>query len=233
MRPATRERSSWRATDELILKARQLRWLHLCVVNLRILIGFAFLPASLKKLLGQPFTDPEKTGVFHEFLHAFHEVGGFYHFVGAVQLLAAVLLMTQRFAAVGAALALPMLGAISALCWSSAGLPTTTVVTLMTIGTVGLLLWDVQRWRAIFASDEEGLRIDILPAAPVIDRRLWQRCGIAILLVYLGTALAQGGIYRPRGIELDNPAFYLLPLITLLPIVTWRVDRARFLARKA
>lgn len=218
----------WARVDQLVRKAREQRWLNLAVVNLRILIGFAFLPASLKKLLGQPFTDPDKVGLFHEFLHAFHDIGGFYHFVGGLQLLAAVLLITQRFAALGAVLALPMLVAIGALCWSSAGIPTTTVVTLMTLGTVGLLFWDFHRWRAMFLADGAGMELSVPEGASVIDRRLWQHCGTAILLVYLAASLLHGGIYRPRGVELDNPAFYLLPFIALFPFVTWRIDRARY-----
>lgn len=218
-------------TMEFVRKARGMRWLQLCVVNLRILIGFAFLPASLKKMLSQPFTDPEKVGVFHEFLHGFYNVHGFYEFVGAMQFIAAVLLMTQRFALLGALVALPMLTAITALCWSSAGLPTTVVVTLMTLGTIGLLLWDVQRWRAIFARDHSSFALQVDSGPVQIDPALWERCGSGILFLYLGAALLQGGIYRPRGVELDNPAFYILPLITLFPLVTWILDRSRFQAR--
>ena len=77
-----------------------------------MLIGFAFIPAGLKKLLGQPFTDPTNTGVFHDFLHAFHSTGLFYQFVGALQLTAAVLLITQRHATLGAVLIAPILVAI-------------------------------------------------------------------------------------------------------------------------
>ncbi len=212
----------------LIADLRQKRWAQLFVVNLRIFIGLAFLPASLKKILGQPFTDPEKTGVFHEFLHAFHSVDGFYQFVGVMQLVVAVLLMTQRFATLGAALALPLLVAIGALCWSSAGIPTVTVVTLMTFGVIGLLLWEADRWRGIFASEESSLEIKILAIPALVDRKLWSRCGAAIILVYVAVSLSQGGVYRPRGVELHNPAFYLLPLIVLFPIVTWLIDRSRF-----
>src|SRR5689334_12862731 len=72
--------------EAMVAWLRQRRWAHLAVVNLRILIGFAFLPAGLKKILGEPFTDPGNRGPFHEFLHAFHATGHFYTFVGVVQL---------------------------------------------------------------------------------------------------------------------------------------------------
>lgn len=217
--------------DSWLLRLRGYRWLNLVVANLRILIGFAFLPAGLKKVLGQPFTDPNTVGIFHEFLHVFYATGGFYRFVGFVQLLAAVLLMTQRFATAGAFLIAPVLGAITVLCWSTTRLPTIVVTTLMSIGVTGLLLWDFHSWKALFRRQDLGCQVSIPPLAPVIDRRLWQGCGGTILLAYLFACLVQGEIYRPRGLELATPAFYVLPAIALLPILTWWIDRYRLRRR--
>lgn len=199
---------------DLLARLRAKRWANLFVINLRFLIGFAFLPAALKKLLDQPFTDPANTGRFHDFLHAFHATGWFYQFVGAVQLTAAILLCTQRFALVGAFVALPVLTAITAFCWSTGVVPTATVATLMLLGTIGLVVWDVERWRGVFARQE-----------PVIELARWQWCGTAIIVLYVGLCLVHGGIYRPRGMELDNPAFYVLPTIAMLPVLTYVLDR--------
>lgn len=211
----------------LLARARRTRWVNVAVVNLRFLIAFAFVPAAMKKLLGQPFTDPTNHGVFHDFLHAFRATGWFYPFVGAMQLLAAVLLFTQRFATLGAALALPILSAIMVFCWSTGVVPTATVATLMWLGTVGLLVWDLERWRALFVPSHRTVELRIEPARAPIDMKLWTTCGIAILVVYLGSALAYGGVYRPRGLELDEPAFYVMPAILLLPLVTLVIDQRR------
>ncbi len=203
-----------------LARLRRARWANLGVVNLRILIGFAFLPAALKKLLDQPFTDPGATGPFHDFLHAFHATGWFYQFVGALQLAAAALLCTQRFALAGALVALPILTAITAFCWSTQVIPTAIVATLMWLGTAGLVIWDLERWRAILAAREAP--------PPVIELRRWQWCGVAIFVLYVGTCIAHGGIYRPRRISLDDPAFFVLPAIALLPVITLALDlRAR------
>lgn len=208
-----------------LLSLRDTRWANLCVVNLRIFIGFAVLPAGIKKILGQPFTDPDKTGVFHEFLHAFLAAGPLYHTVGAVQLLAALLLMTQRYATLGAVLLLPILVAINALCWSSSGIPTIVVVNLMTLGTIGLLLWDYPKWAILVRDDRDETSLQV-PARPgCIEHHLWQTCGLAIFLVYIVVTAVEGGVYRPRGVELSNPSFYLLPLIALFPLVTYGLDR--------
>lgn len=211
----------------LLARARRTRWVNVAVVNLRFLIGFAFVPAALKKLLSQPFTDPMNSGRFHDFLDAFHATGWFYNFVGAMQLTASVLLCTQRFATIGALVALPILTAITAFCWSTGVYPTASIVTLMWLGTIGLVVWDLDKLRGVAARDDEVRDLRIVPIDAQIDLRLWARCGVAIIVLYLGTALLRGGVYRPRGIELDEPAFYVLPAVLLLPIITFVIDQRR------
>lgn len=218
---------------KLVRRARQIRWVNVAVVNLRFLIAFAFVPAALKKLLDQPFTDPANHGRFHDFLHTFHATGWFYSFVGVLQLVAAALLFTQRFATLGALIALPILTAITAFCWSTQVYPTASIATLMWLGTLGLVLWDFDKWRGIFARDDRALEVPLAPIAARIDHALWARCGLAILVVYLGSALLHGGVYRPRGIELGNPAFYVLPVVMLLPIITFIIDQRRGLAPRS
>ena len=200
------------------------RWANLFVINVRILIGFAFLPAALKKVLDQPFTDPANVGRFHDFLDAFRATGWFYQFVGVTQLVAALLLFSQRFALLGAMIALPVLTAITAFCWSTQVYPTATVATLMWLGTIGLLVWDVERWRGLIG----GAAMESAPVA----LRAWQLCGLAIFVLYVGVCVLHGGIYRPRGVQLDEPAFYVLPAIALAPVVTWLFETFRNRTRK-
>lgn len=213
--------------DAWIVRLRAARWANVAVVNLRFLIGFAFVPAALKKVLGQPFTDPTKHGPFHDFLHGFHATGGFYTFVGVMQMIAAVLLCTQRYATVGALIALPILTAITVFCWSTGVVFTSVIATLMLAGIAGLLLWDRQKWRLVFARDDRETSSRVEPVTPRIDMRLWETCGAAIIALYFGSALVRGGVYRPRGMEWGEPAFYVMPAVMLLPIVTWIIDQRR------
>ncbi|MEM7479995.1 MAG: hypothetical protein AAF481_02380 [Acidobacteriota bacterium] len=210
------------------------RWSQLAVVNLRILLGFAFLPAGLKKVLGQPFTDPGNSGSFHEFLHAFYATGVFYPFVGAVQLAIAFLLMTQTYATLGAVMALPVITSIAVFCWSTGVVPTAVVVTFMLAGNLVLLLWDADRWIGILRPNRlERTASATLsrPGAPVpsalIDLALWRLCGFAILAFYGLTCLLHGGVYRPRGLDFRSPEFYALPIIALFPVVTLILERRR------
>jgi len=212
--------------DDLVLRARRKRWAAVIIANLRIFVGFAFVPAGLKKVLGQPFTDPDLHGPFHDFLHAFHATGWFYRFVGAVQLLAAVLLMTGRFATFGALLATPILTTILALCWSTKVYPTASVVSLMWLAVLALLLWDWFRWRGIFGRTTSLVAIP----EPRVHGRLWEACGAAVLCLYLAVCAATGGVYRPRGAAWSSPAFYVFPAMLLIVVATGLVDRS--LARK-
>lgn len=203
---------------------------QLAVANLRIVVGFAFVPAGLKKLLGQPFTDPGNAGVFHDFLDAFLATGGLYRFVGAMQLAVAVLLMTQRFAALGAALALPIAAAITAFTWSTARAPTVIVTTLLTLALAGLLTWDLRRWVAMLT--ERALPPPPPPTSPApIERRLWAWCGLAVIATYGGLCLALGEVYRPRKPQPDSPAYFVMPALPLLPLATGLIERRRRRAR--
>lgn len=215
--------------EERIARAHERRGLAISIVVLRILIGFAFIPAGLKKLLGQPFTDPANTGLFHDFLHAFHATGPFYQFVGAVQLMAAILLITQRYAMLGAMIAAPLLAAILVFCWSTGVVPTAIVVTLMSAGLLALLLWDIQRWKTLL-----GMTAPVPPAAqPAVNMRLWSGCGWLILLLYFGNTAITGQVYRPMGAEWSNPSFVVLLIIAILPVVTFALDSSRSIGVKS
>ena len=221
---------------DLIDSLRTRRWSHLIIANLRIMLGFAFVPSGLKKVLHQPFTDPQNTGAFHDFLHMFYATGVFYQFVGGVQLLIAALLMTQIFATLGALMALPVITCITVFCWSTGVIPTAIVATMMLSGTLVLVLWDVDRWLAILRpavpspavlSPRPDAPAPDTTTTPPIELSLWRTCGTGILVFYGLTCIVYGGIYRPRGLELSHPAFYMFPLIALFPIVTLLVEQRR------
>lgn len=197
---------------------------------LRLALGFAFVPAGLKKVLGQPFTDADRHGVFHDFLHAFYDTGGFYRFVGAMQLLVAGLLMSQRHTALGVALGAPILTAILVFCWSTEVYPTAVVVSLMGLGLLALGLSERARFSALWASRPVAWP---KPEALPIDLRLWRRCGASLAIAYLLVSLAHGGVYRPRGLDWRAPSFYVFPAMLAFLVLTFVVDQRRYRRRAA
>lgn len=89
---------------------------------------------------------------------------------------------------------MPIVTTILVFCWSTRVYPTASVVTLMWLATLALLLWDLDKWRAIIAPARPATT-----QPPLTDLGLWGRCGLAILVLYLLTCVLNGGIYRPRG----------------------------------
>jgi hypothetical protein len=92
---------------------------------------------------------------------------------------------------------------------------------------IALLLWDLHKWRALFASDRQRTAPALAPAADLIDGRLWQRAGLLVALLYFASCLLHGGVYRPRGAEWSEPAFYILPVVMVVPLVALVVDHVR------
>lgn len=213
------------AIERLVARIGRLRHQRgpaLAVVLLRILLGFAFLPAGLKKLIGEPFTDPANAGAFHEFLHAFLATGGFYRFVGAVQLLASLLLMTQWFAFLGALLFLPVLVAILVFCWATGVVPTAVVVTLMCGALALLLLWEAPR--LLFSVEGQWLAPREKPDP--VDLRVWSVAGLAVWLLFPLLSALGGEIYRPRGLDFAEPGFWITPGLVLVLVIAAGIERA-------
>ena len=127
--------------------------LNLFVVNLRYIIGLGFLPSGMVKILDKPFTRVENVGVFYDFLDALYATGIYYNMIGLMQVIAAILLITQRFATLGNFLFLPIIFNITVLTISTIGSLTPLVALLMLLGTIFLLFWDYQKWFNIFNPD--------------------------------------------------------------------------------
>lgn len=117
--------------------------------GVRVLLWLAFLPPGLTKLLGQPFTALPRTDPVGAYFAALHDTGLYYNFIGAAQLLAGLLLLIPRTAAVGAILSLCIIANIFVLT-VGVGFSGTPVLTgLMLLAALYLLAWEYPRWRPL------------------------------------------------------------------------------------
>lgn len=172
------------------LKFRNNRLLNLFVVNLRYLIGLGFLPSGMIKVLDRPFTRIENEGIFFDYLDALYTTGYYYNMIGLMQVLAAVLLITQRYSTLGSVLFLPIIFNIAVLTLSTIGSFTPLIATLMLIGTIFLLLWDYYKWINIFSPDNSLLSIPAENNYPTYNRiQAWT----GILLILLPSLLIAAG----------------------------------------
>lgn len=138
--------------DKLHAAVTRNKWLQLFTAFTRLLLAFGFIPPSIKKILGQPFTVlPDSNPVGHYF-NALYQTGFYYEFIGWGQLFAAVLLLFPRTAHLGALMFFPIILNIAVLT-SSVGFAGTNYITaLMLLAATYLVCWDYDRLKAIFFS---------------------------------------------------------------------------------
>jgi len=131
------------------------KWLQIFTAFVRVLLAIAFIPPSIKKILGQPFTVlPDSNPVGHYF-NALYQTGFYYEFLGWGQLVAAVLLLLPRTAHLGALVFLPIIANIAVLT-SSVGFAGTNYITaLMLVAATYLVAWDYDRLKLILFSKRQ------------------------------------------------------------------------------
>lgn len=129
-------------------------WLQLLVIYTRYAIGGAFVFASLIKIKGERFTTEsganEAINTSWHFFETMYQSGLYWQFIGFGQLFAGFLLMTQRFAKLGAMLNLPILCNIFVITLSYYFAFTPVIVGLMLVANIGLFFWDWNELKILF-----------------------------------------------------------------------------------
>lgn len=150
---------------------KQNTWLQLFVIYLRYLIGFAFIFASLVKIQGLRFTTESGAenpinSAWH-FFETLYESGIYWRFIGLAQFFTGVLLITQRYAKLGAVLFLPIIANIFVITISYEFGGTPIITSLMLMSTLFLLYWDWDSLKVLVNqaptnSNEKRLEHDVL-----------------------------------------------------------------------
>lgn len=139
--------------DDIYLKIRTKVWLSKVVFLLRYLVGFAFIPSGMKKLLGMRFTQIPDSNPIGHFFEAMYQTGLYWNFLGAGQLLAAFLLMTQRFATLGAVIFSFIVINIFIITISLQFAGTWVITLGLLVAGICLLLWDYNKLKFILMAD--------------------------------------------------------------------------------
>ncbi len=173
--------------DELFVRIRSTGFFLRFTLFTRILLAAGFVPTGMVKLLGQRFTTLPDTTPIGAFFESMYQTGLFWNFIGAVQVVAGVLLLTPRHAHLGALLFLPVIASINVIN-VALGFGLTTVITaLMLLAALYLCIWDYDRFRSLFTTRpfEPRHRIPTL----TLDR--WERLGFFVfsmaLLAFFGS----------------------------------------------
>jgi hypothetical protein len=168
----------------LIEKLRQNNLLQIFTIYLRYLIGGAFVIAAIGmgKLSGKSFIDPapiETLMPIQQFFRVMAESGLYWKFIGWFQVVAGALLMTQRFAKLGALLFFGMIVNIFLITVSYHFQGTPVITGLMTLAAIYLLAWDFNSFRYLLIKPSVATAHDEKPLN-IHDRPYWAVVGLVI-----------------------------------------------------
>ncbi|SFN13101.1 DoxX protein [Chryseobacterium oleae] len=151
------------------------------IIHLRYLVGFAFFPSGLTKLLGNRFTVLSIDTPIGYFFEAMYQTGFYWNFLGLSQIVAGILLMTQRFALLGALLFLAILTNIWIITISLSFTGTWLITSLMMIAVTVLLIWDHHKLMPVLVYNQ-SLTMKSYPD----PGRIWINAGMMYTICLLG-----------------------------------------------
>ena len=115
------------------------------IIYTRYLIGGAFVFSSIIKIKGKRFTtysqEDAPLGSAMHFFETLYQTGGYWQFIGWAQVLAGFLLMTQRYAKLGAVINFPILLNVFVITISMDFGGTPLITGLMLAANLMLLIW--------------------------------------------------------------------------------------------
>ena len=133
---------------------KQKTWMQIFIIYLRYIIGFAFIFASIVKIQGLRFTADSGAAypinTSWHFFETLYESGLYWKFLGLAQFITGSLLVTQRFAKLGAVLFLPIIANVFIITISYDFKGTPIITGLMLISTLFLLYWDWDSLKILF-----------------------------------------------------------------------------------
>ncbi len=164
---------------KLIDRLKQLFFFKIMLVYTRYFTGFALVFSSFSKIQGERFTKIPVSDPAGYFFEAMYNTGPYWNFLGWSELLAGVLLMTQRFATVGAGIALAIILNAFMIAYSINFPGGNAINILMLLGIFYLLLWDYKKWMILFRGDHK-IKLDLTnePKDKFIHDLMWKIIGI-------------------------------------------------------
>ena len=152
---------------------------QLFIIYTLYLIGGAFVFACMIKIKGKRFTtysqEDAPLGSTMHFFEVLYQTGLYWQFIGWAQLLAGFLLMTQRFAKLGAVVNLPIILNVFVITISMEFGGTPVITGLMLMANLLLIVWHWGELRSL-------INLPYLPAASDQEENkpLWATTGLLL-----------------------------------------------------
>jgi len=141
--------------DDLHVAFPRRWWTQMFTAFTRCLLGIAFIPPSITKILHRPFTILPDTNPVGHYFKALMDTGFYYEFIGWAQLTAAILLLIPRTSHIGAMLFLPIIANIAVLTTSVGFVGTWLITILMCLAATYLVAWEYDRLKPLLFYNRE------------------------------------------------------------------------------
>jgi len=170
-------------------------WAQVFVIYTRYMLGGGFVFASIIKIKGKRFTTyPQEGADFGTAMHFFetmYQTGLYWQFLGWGQLIAGFLLMTQRYAKLGALVNLPIILNVFIITISMDFNFTPVITGMMLIANLGLLAWHWGDLRTL-------INLPLKPDSPNREenQRIWELTGLTLFSFTAGYRVFRDG-YDP------------------------------------
>jgi len=179
-----------------IAQYKQKNWLNYFVIYLRYLIGGAFVFASVPKILGERFMtanfENAPINSVPHFFETLYQSGLYWEFLGWGQLFAALLLMTQIWATLGAVAFFPVLINIFIITISYDFGGTPVITGLMLLANIFLLIWDYNKLQVLILPERnKAIELDN-HYNDYFNNKFWALLGLMLFLTSLIYVLING-----------------------------------------
>ncbi len=168
---------------------KKYKLLQLFTVYLRYLIGAGFFAAAIAMgklsdgvyVMGSNLKPIQELSPIQQFFRVMTDSGMYWKFIGWTQIIGASLLITQRYAKLGALIFFGLILNIFVitLAFEFAGTP--LVTGLMLLATIYLLLWDIDSLQFIILKPDAKNLVHT-PALPLHDHKYWSVLGALMIL---------------------------------------------------
>ena len=198
----------WVKVNAVYDSIRSNRHINTFVILTRYLIAFAFVPSGLKKVLGERFTQLGVDTPVGFFFEGLYQSGFYWNFLVLGQLFAAFLLMTQRFATLGASIFFFIITNIWVITIAMNFSGTWVITSLMMLATMMLLFWDYHKLKYLFYADNFSMQ-RTETTYPSYNG-IWINAGILLFI------LSTGGLILLEKLKSTNPVFLLVWLLAIV-----------------
>jgi hypothetical protein len=129
----------------------------------RILLAVGFIPTGMVKVLGRRFSYMSPEYPIGAFFETLYQSGLYWHFIGAAQVGAGILVLVPATATLGAVLFFPILANVFVITLSYDFNFTPVITGQMLLASIYLLAWDYDRLRGLFVSLQGASPIAVVP----------------------------------------------------------------------